>query len=146
MDKTFSFSPLLKHWAGIRCQLFISDSCYLGALVGWTSALAVVSTSKEIKWKIWFKTCTYLRRAFIWAVCCANWRQKEKWKPFDQIMHLLDGISRRTEAKTQNTRRIFSQNNASSTKGNHFPSVKVTESHRGCGQRLVKQKPPLSWA
>lgn len=37
MDQNFSFSPRLKQRAGIRCQLFISDSCYLGALVGRTS-------------------------------------------------------------------------------------------------------------
>lgn len=32
----------------------------------------------------------------------------------------------------------FSQINVFPTKGNHFPSVEVTESHRGCGKRLVK--------
>lgn len=37
MDTNLSFSPLIKHRAGIRYLFLSSDSCYLGALVGWTS-------------------------------------------------------------------------------------------------------------
>ena len=82
-----------------------------------------------------YKTSFYL--SCLW---CQLKRNKKK---LGKIKCTKTSISTKTDkylisGKDTKSIHYFSQNNVFPTNGNHFPLVKVTESHKGCGERLVK--------